>query len=111
MIRIPEEDAEDNSATNRNILLSGNAGNDKIEGPHLTGNAILEGGDGMDKLIGGNDNGTQIIYGNDQDDIIYGGDGGVTSQELFGDFKLVGTGSPALGGNDKIYGGSNIAGT
>ena len=64
----------------------------------------------MDKLIGGNDNGTQKMYGNDQDDIIYGGDGVVTSQELFGDFKLAGAGSPALGGNDRIFGGSDMAG-
>ena len=41
MIAIPELEAEDNSARDENILLSGDAGNDKIEGPHLAANSVL----------------------------------------------------------------------
>ena len=110
-VAIPELEAEDNTATNRSILLSGDAGDDKIEGPHLAGNTVLRGGDDDDKIIGGNDNDTQKIYGEDHDDIIYGGDAAVTSQEIFGDFMLAGLGTPILGGNDKIYGGDDIIGT
>ena len=57
-VAIPELEAEDNTATNRSIWLSGEAGDDKIEGPHLAGNTLLYGGDDDDKIIGGNDNDT-----------------------------------------------------
>ena len=45
--------------------------------------------------------------------MIYGGDDIVTSQELWGDLEQdeTDTPSPVLGGNDRIYGGSVIAGT
>ena len=58
-VAIREVDAEaSNADTNRNILLSGDAGNDQIEGPHLTGNSVLKGGADDDKIVGGNDNDT-----------------------------------------------------
>ena len=107
-VAIPEPEAEDNTATNRSIWLYGDAGDDKIEGPHLAGNTVLRGGDDDDKIIGGNDNGDQRLYGEDHDDIIYGGDAVVTDQELFGDFKFYFDQIPIVGGNDKIYGGDDI---
>ena len=53
-VAIPEILAKDNSARDENLLLVGDAGNDKIEGPHLAANVVLQGGDGDDKIIGGN---------------------------------------------------------
>ena len=78
---------------------------------HKVSSIAIQGGEGSDKIIGGDANGEQSIYGGDLADIIYGGDFGSGDQKLFGDFMENGqTRIPILGGNDKIYGGSNIAG-
>ena len=53
---------------------------------------------------------SQSIYGNDGDDFLYGGQYGGGAQTLFGDNNENGTGTPVLGGNDRLYGGSNITG-
>ena len=64
MIAIAEQDAIEHTDSEE-ILLSGGAGDDKIEGMHKIITSTIIGGDGMDKLIGGNNNDTQKIYGGD----------------------------------------------
>ena len=113
MIAIPEETAREIVADDRNLTqnLYGGAGNDRLEGNAKVADTRILGEDDNDKLIGGNDNEMLFMAGGDDDDIIYGGDRTVTSEELFGDSELNGTGTPVEGGNDQIFGGHDILGT
>ena len=72
--------------------------------------STIYGGDGNDKIVLGNDNISQYAYAEDGDDIIYGGDRFTGFQNLHGDTPVAISNGLELGGNDKIYGGSNATG-
>ena len=65
MIAFPETEAADNTASNRDILLSGGPGDDYIEGLHKWANTIIQGGEGSDKIVAGNTFAFQKVYGED----------------------------------------------
>ena len=106
----------DDTAGGPSARLYGDEGNDKIYGIHKLSNlSRLEGNDGDDKLISGEEIMVlSSIEGNGGNDIIYGADSG--TQEIFiGDQSRLDITNeendmPSIGGNDKIYGSSNLTG-
>jgi len=88
-------------ATDFNLLV-GNAGDDWIEGGDFTGDQYIYGdnvSDVTDFDYGGDYAGEFDFLRDVGDDFIYGGDSGTGVQELTGGY-----------GDDKLIGGSNIAG-
>lgn len=99
------------------VKLFGGAGNDKITMLEFSPKQYGYGGTGDDKIIFYGTSAMIAIEGNDGDDIIYGTDGigvagGPRQQKIYGDESNTSITANAdlagVGGDDKIYGGSDM---
>ena len=114
-----DTDREQTAATIITIgaSLFGDAGNDKMSLPENTPKMYGYGGTGDDKIIFYGTSAFMEVEGNDGDDIIYGTDGigvagGPRQQKIYGDESNTSITANAdlagVGGDDKIYGGSDM---
>ena len=99
------------------VRLFGDAGNDKITMLEFSPKQYGYGGTGDDKIIFSGNTAMIAIEGNDGADIIYGTDGegvaaGPRLQKIYGDESTISIAADAdlagVGGDDKIYGGSDM---